>query len=75
MLVIIGLLLGAILKGQELVENSRVKNAANDFSSIKAAAYGYLDRYRTLAGDDGAIGAPTPASLRSTLPEPIGALA
>jgi prepilin-type N-terminal cleavage/methylation domain-containing protein len=55
-LVIIGLLLGAILKGQELVENSRVKNAANDFSSIKAAAYGYLDRYRTLPGDDGPIG-------------------
>jgi prepilin-type N-terminal cleavage/methylation domain-containing protein len=55
-LVIIGLLLGAILKGQELVENSRVKNAANDFSSIKAAAYGYLDRYRSLPGDDGPIG-------------------
>lgn len=56
-LVIIGLLLGAILKGQELVENSRVKNAVNDFSSLKAAAYGYLDRYKSLPGDDGAIGA------------------
>ncbi len=55
-LVIIGLLLGAILKGQELVENSRVKNAANDFSSIKAASYGYLDRYRSMPGDDGPIG-------------------
>ncbi len=54
-LVIIGLLLGAILKGQELVENSRVKNAANDFSSVRAAANGYLDRYRSLPGDDGPI--------------------
>jgi prepilin-type N-terminal cleavage/methylation domain-containing protein len=54
-LVIIGLLLGAILKGQELIENSRVKNAANSINSIKAAAYGYLDRYKSLPGDDGAL--------------------
>jgi prepilin-type N-terminal cleavage/methylation domain-containing protein len=52
-LVIIGLLLGAVLKGQELVENSRVKNATNALNSIKAGAYGYLDRYRALPGDDG----------------------
>ena len=55
-LVIIGLLLGAILKGQELVENSRVKNAGNDLNSIKAASYGYLDRYKSLPGDDGPVG-------------------
>lgn len=55
-LVIIGLLLGAILKGQELIENSRVKNAVNDFNSIKAASYGYLDRYKSLPGDDGPVG-------------------
>ena len=38
-LVIIGLLLGAILKGQELVENSRVKNAVNDFNKDKLSPY------------------------------------
>jgi prepilin-type N-terminal cleavage/methylation domain-containing protein len=54
-LVIIGLLLGAVLKGQELIDNSRVKNASNVISSIKAAAYGYLDRYRALPGDDGPV--------------------
>lgn len=54
-LVIIGLLLGAILKGQELIENSRVKNAINDFNSVKAATYGYLDRYKALPGDDGPL--------------------
>ena len=54
-LVIIGLLLGAILKGQELVENSRVKNAANAISSIRAAANGYVDRYRSMPGDDGPV--------------------
>lgn len=56
-LVIIGLLLGAILKGQELVENSRVRNAINDFNSIRAAAFGYFDRYKSLPGDDGPVGA------------------
>lgn len=55
-LVIIGLLLGAVLKGQELIENSRVKNAVNEINSIKAATYGYLDRYKTMPGDDGPIG-------------------
>jgi prepilin-type N-terminal cleavage/methylation domain-containing protein len=54
-LVIIGLLLGAILKGQELIENSRVKSATNAINSIKAATYGYLDRYKALPGDDGPI--------------------
>ncbi|MFZ5663570.1 MAG: type II secretion system protein [Pseudomonadota bacterium] len=52
-LVIIGLLLGAILKGQELIENSRAKNAINEVSSIKAAHYSYMDRYKRLPGDDG----------------------
>jgi prepilin-type N-terminal cleavage/methylation domain-containing protein len=33
-LVIIGLLLGGVLKGQELIENGRVKNAANDMNGI-----------------------------------------
>jgi prepilin-type N-terminal cleavage/methylation domain-containing protein len=54
-LVIIGLLLGAILKGQELIENSRVKNASNEISSIRAGAFGYLDRYKALPGDDGGL--------------------
>jgi prepilin-type N-terminal cleavage/methylation domain-containing protein len=58
-LVIVGLLLGAVLKGQELIENSRVKNAVNEISSVKAAAYGYLDRYKSLPGDDGPIGSLT----------------
>jgi prepilin-type N-terminal cleavage/methylation domain-containing protein len=54
-LVIIGLLLGAILKGQELIENSRVKNATAALSSISAASLGYLDRYHAVAGDDGPL--------------------
>ena len=52
-LVIIGLLLGGVLKGQELIENGRVKSAANDFNGILAAHNSYFDRYRRLPGDDG----------------------
>ncbi|GAB4483874.1 MAG: prepilin-type N-terminal cleavage/methylation domain-containing protein [Burkholderiaceae bacterium] len=54
-LVVIGLLLGAILKGQELIENSRVKNAINEINGIKAAHNAYLDRFKRVAGDDGPL--------------------
>jgi prepilin-type N-terminal cleavage/methylation domain-containing protein len=52
-LVIIGLLLGGVLKGQELIENSKVKKAASDLNGITAAYNAYIDRYRMLPGDDG----------------------
>lgn len=51
-MVIIGLLLGGILKGQELITNAKVKSLSNDFRSVAGAYYGYLDRYRAVAGDD-----------------------
>lgn len=51
-LVIIGLLLGGVLKGQELIKNSKVKALANDASGIASAMNGYQDRFRALPGDD-----------------------
>ena len=51
-LVIIGLLLGGVLKGQELITQAKIKNVANDLSGISAAVYGYQDRYRAFPGDD-----------------------
>lgn len=51
-LVIIGLLLGGVLQGQQLIENSRVKSATNDFNGIAAAVFSYQDRYGRLPGDD-----------------------
>jgi hypothetical protein len=51
-LVIIGLLLGGILKGQELIAQTRIKNAIADFTGVSAAYYGYQDRYRAIPGDD-----------------------
>ncbi len=51
-LVIIGLLLGGVLKGQEMITQGRIKNAIIDFSGVTAAYYAYLDRYKALPGDD-----------------------
>jgi prepilin-type N-terminal cleavage/methylation domain-containing protein len=51
-LVIIGLLLGGILKGQEMITQAKIKNAISDYSGISAAYHGYNDRYRAIPGDD-----------------------
>jgi prepilin-type N-terminal cleavage/methylation domain-containing protein len=61
-LVIIGLLLGGVLKGQELINSAKIKNVANDLNGISAAVYGYQDRYKTFPGDDNG------ASARWTTP-------
>ena len=50
-LVIIGLLLGGVLKGQELITSARVRNVISNQDGIKAAYFGFLDRYRALPGD------------------------
>jgi prepilin-type N-terminal cleavage/methylation domain-containing protein len=51
-LVIIGLLLGGVLKGQELINSAKVKNLANDFKNTQVYIYGYQDKYKSLPGDD-----------------------
>lgn len=51
-LVIIGLLLGGVLKGQELITQAKIKNVANDLNGMSAAVYGYQDRYKKFPGDD-----------------------
>jgi prepilin-type N-terminal cleavage/methylation domain-containing protein len=51
-LVIIGLLLGGVLKGQELINSAKIKNLLNDMNGISTAVYGYQDRYKALPGDD-----------------------
>src|SRR6516164_11396797 len=51
-LVIIGLLLGGVLKGQELIESAKVKNIGQDFRAISIAVLTYQDKYRALPGDD-----------------------
>ena len=51
-LVIVGLLIGSILKGQEMIINSKLKKIERDRSGIGIAVLSYQDRYRQLPGDD-----------------------
>ncbi len=51
-LVIIGLLLGGVLKGTEMINQAKIKNAISDFNGVQAAYYGYQDRFKVLPGDD-----------------------
>lgn len=58
-LVIIGIILGAVLKGQELINNAKVKRLQNDLKGIEAAMWTYYDRVGRMPGDcnrDGNIG-------------------
>ena len=51
-LVIIGLLLGGVLKGQELISSAKVKSLANDFRNIQMQLFFYQDKFHALPGDD-----------------------
>jgi prepilin-type N-terminal cleavage/methylation domain-containing protein len=50
-LVVVGLLIGGVLKGQELITAARVRNIAAQLDGIKIAYLGFQDRYRQLPGD------------------------
>jgi len=64
-LVIIGLLLGGVLKGQELITNAKIKSVTSDFDNIIAGAYAYQDRTGRLPGS--AAGLISDASFWSNL--------
>ena len=66
-LVIIGLLLGGILKGQELINSAKVKSFAQDFRTIQTALYGYQDRFKALPGDHAAVVTQLPGPPAATL--------
>lgn len=51
-LVIIGIILGAVLKGQEIINNAKIKRIYSQYREIAAATYTYVDRYQFFPGDD-----------------------
>ena len=59
-LVIVGLLLGGVLKGQELITSGKAKALYADKAALQTAYNVYQDRFRALPGDDAT------ASLRFT---------
>ena len=65
-LVIIGLLLGGVLKGQELINSAKVKNMATDFKNIQVYIYGYQDKFKALPGDDHSAAAHVTGATNAT---------
>ncbi|MEN3112458.1 type II secretion system protein [Uliginosibacterium paludis] len=51
-LVIIGLLLGGALKGQELIHSAKAKAVAAEFRNTATMIAAYQDRFRAMPGDD-----------------------
>ena len=51
-LVVIGLIVGGILKTQEMITQARTKSVVNDFTGVTAAYFAYMDRYKAVPGDD-----------------------
>ena len=51
MIIIIGLLIGGILKGQELVESARVTSTVGQIKGMSAAINTFRDKYGVLPGD------------------------
>ncbi len=64
-LVIIGLLLGGVLKGQELINTARVRALNNNVDGITAAWFSFQDRYRAFPGDysQATVNLPDPAGI------------
>jgi len=54
-LVIVGLLIGGVLKGQEMITNAKLKRLESDNAGIAAAMFSYQDRYLQLPGDDAGV--------------------
>ncbi len=58
-LVIIGLLITGVLKGEALIQNAKVKKLVNQKDSLTAAFYTYYDRYNYYPGDAPVANIPT----------------
>jgi prepilin-type N-terminal cleavage/methylation domain-containing protein len=51
-IVIIGLLAGGVLKGLEILEDSRTQKAIEQMRSLQSAWFGYISRYQQIPGND-----------------------
>jgi prepilin-type N-terminal cleavage/methylation domain-containing protein len=50
-LVVLGVLLAGVLKGHELIANARVRSIIQQHEGVKAAFFGFVDRFRQPPGD------------------------
>ena len=67
-LVVIGLLLGATIKGQELINNSREKRLSRNFQNIPVSVQTYQDKFKALPGDDAGLAMHLPGAIPCSPP-------
>jgi prepilin-type N-terminal cleavage/methylation domain-containing protein len=67
-LVIIGLLLGGVLKGQELINSAKVRNMVADFQNTQIFLYGYQGKFKSLPGDDAILANHVTGGTAATTP-------
>lgn len=51
-LVVIGIITGAVFKGQELLESAKIRSIVQDFQYYTLSVHTYQDTYQALPGDD-----------------------
>ena len=62
-LVIIGLIIGGVLTGQQIIQNARVTNAINSIQAYQAQFQTYSQNYGALPGDDPSAKSRFPGAL------------
>src|ERR1700722_12907826 len=72
-LTIVGLLIGGILKGQQLIANARVTAQMAQFHAIEAATTTFQDTYQGLPGDLANAGTTGPGYTQTTCTNGLGA--
>ena len=71
-LVIIGLLLGGILKGQELINSAKGNNLINLVRGLQTQVYAYQDRFKQQPGDDARADSNLTGALKATSTGTLG---
>lgn len=64
-LIVIGIILGGILKGHELIENARLKKTMSQITHYQMAVAAFVDQYEALPGDFGAATATFGSQVRN----------
>jgi prepilin-type N-terminal cleavage/methylation domain-containing protein len=57
-LVIIGLLIGGVLKGQAMIQNAKTKRIVKSADELRAAVYTFYDKYGNFPGDENSANTP-----------------
>ncbi len=60
-MVIIGLLIGGVLKGQAMIQNAKVKRVVKQADEIRAAVMAFYDKYGAYPGDENKAAIPVGA--------------